>query len=371
MKVEIATTLEDFPDDALGPIDNPFASPKFFKLCEKSKVVGANSGWNPVYFIAKENEKIVGLLPAFIKTNSFGEFIFDWAWADLYQRSGIPYYPKLTAATPFTPVNAPKVLGSKKKATDALMDAFSQFLEKNPGLSSAHALFISKRELEDLKKHNFFERVTIQYHLEVNFKGFDDYLDSLKARKRKQIKKERQAVIDSGVEIELIENEFSEDLMKDIYLLYLSTIDKKWSQAYLNESFFLELARDFKDNLVIYLAKKNDELIAMSLFLKSKEALYGRYWGCKTNCNIAYLHFELSYYKGIEYCIKHCIPLFEAGAQGEQKLLRGFRPVEIHSAHKLKIEQAHEAIEKHVKTENAFHIEQIKELERHLPFKKI
>ncbi len=368
MEVKTSISLnEAMPKNDLGR--PPFACTHFLKLCENSGVVGEGTGWRPLYFLAKEGEEIKAVLPAYLKTDSFGEFIFDWAWADLYQRSGIPYYPKLVSAIPFSPVNVEKIIGDQKYAED-LLQAFAQFLKMRSQLSSAHALFLRPQELEALEANGFFKRQTLQYHLDWNYPDFDGFMSALKSRKRKQIRKERRAIAQSEITIELKDSGFSEELMDRIYELYLTTIDKKWGQAYLNKDFFQRLARDLPENLVIALAKKEDRIIAMALFLKSEDTLYGRYWGCDPEENLPYLHFELSFYQGMEYCAKRGLKLFEAGAQGEQKLLRGFTPVEILSAHKLNLPQAHEAIKKHIEEENQLHLNEIENLKRHLPYKE-
>ena len=369
MRVEIVSTLTKLAWPICFHSDDVFTRPDFLRVFEEAKVVGSGTGWHPLYFLAIKNEQIVGMLPTYIKQDSFGEFIFDWAWADLYHRAGISYYPKIISAIPFSPVNIPKAMGKSPEIIEALMSAFSAFLEQNPELSSAHYLFANEQESKTLEDKGFFTRKTIQYHLELKAKNFEEYLDSLKARKRKQIRKERETVKKSGLEIKVHEHTFSEEFIHEVYQLYLNTIEKKWSRPYLNEDFFQLLAKQIPKVLVIVGAYDQKGLAAMSLFIKGSNALYGRYWGKRCDVEAPYLHFELSYYQGIEYCLAHGLALFEAGAQGEQKLLRGFSPVEILSCHRLSIVPLHEAIKKHVKTENAFNHEQILELEKHLPFK--
>ncbi|MCO4755743.1 MAG: GNAT family N-acetyltransferase, partial [Bacteriovoracaceae bacterium] len=323
----------------------------------------------PVYFLAIVDDIVVGMLPTYIKSDSFGEFIFDWAWADLYQRNNLPYYPKLVCALPFSPVNVSKLLVTKPEYKEALLNAYDGFLKQNKALSSSHFLFATGDEAKYLNNHGHFTRKSIQYHFTVEQNNFEDFLQTLKARKRKQVKKERQFIKDSNLEIKVLES-LTDDEVSKVYELYLTTIDKKYSQAYLNEDFFKLMQAYMSENTVVIAAYREGVMIAMSYFLKSDSTLYGRYWGVSPHEEIQYLHFELCYYQGIEYCMKHNLSLFEAGAQGEQKLLRGFRPVEILSAHKLTLEPVHEAIEHHVKTENAYICEQLKELKSYLPFKE-
>tara|TARA_Y100000780_G_scaffold166498_1_gene151385 strand:- start:87758 stop:88870 length:1113 start_codon:yes stop_codon:yes gene_type:complete len=370
VKIEIHSNLNSCKRD-LSPLknNNPFQDPQFFKLCENSKIVGPGTGWTPVYFLAIEENEVKGFLPCYIKNDSYGEFIFDWAWADLYQRHGIPYYPKLICALPFTPVNVSKIIANNVETEKALLAAYDSLLTGNKALSSSHFLFATKEQDSLLNELGHFSRKTIQYHFDVIYKDFNDFLQNLKARKRKQVKKERQAIKDSDIEIKVLES-LTPTQVSEVYALYLTTIDKKYSQAYLNERFFELMESEYSKNTVVIAAFKEERMIAMSYFIKSETTLYGRYWGVYPEEEIQYLHFELSYYQGIEYCMRHGLKLFEAGAQGEQKLLRGFRPVEILSSHKLSIEPIHEAIEKHVTQENKIMQEQMGHLANHLPYKK-
>ena len=370
MKIEIYPDLNSCPRDlSTLKSPNPLQDPTFYKLCERAKIVGPATGWSPIYFLAIKDDKVAGFLPSYIKSNSYGEFIFDWAWADLYQRHGLPYYPKLVTALPFTPVNVSKILADSQETERALLAAYDSLLSTNEALSSSHFLFATKQQLTILESLGHFSRKTIQYHFDVDYKDFEEFLNDLKARKRKQIKKERLAISQSGIEIRVLE-ELSPQDITEVYSLYLTTIDKKYSQAYLNQSFFEQMEQEFNANTLVIAAYKNNRMIAMSYFIKSDTTLYGRYWGVYPDEEIQYLHFELSYYQGMEYCMRNGLKLFEAGAQGEQKLLRGFRPVEIHSCHKLSLGPIHDAIQNHVSEENKIMQAQIKELESYLPYKK-
>ena len=360
--------------DDFDSIVNPFSKLKFFQLLEESKVIGHNSGWIPLYFCAYEKNQCVAVHYTFLKNHSYGEYIFDWAWADFYQRNGIPYYPKMISAIPFSPINAPKFVFHKDTPKDeyeniqkVIVHEIENFIKKQKIISGYHYLFADYSLKETFS--NYIERTTIQYHFENHYDSFDDFLQHLKARKRKNIKKEREEVKKYPVDIKKYENEFPQNIANDIYDLYLSTIDKKYSQAYLNFSFFEKLFNDYKENIILYVAYEEDELIAMSLFLNSQEAIYGRYWGMKHNKSFRYLHFEMCYYLGIEYCIENKIPLFEAGAQGEQKLLRGFKPVEIKSFHKISIDQIHQIIKDHIQDETKSYLSEINRLNDFLPYK--
>lgn len=279
------------------------------------------------------------------------------------------YYPKLIHALPFTPVNSPKILGQAEKA----LDSFKEFYLGHPQLSSQHFLFTSLADGELLRERDYFLQKSLQFHFKNRFACFDDFLASLKGRKAKQIRKERKKVKESQLQIKKLKGaEISRDLALQIYHLYLSTIDKKHSYAYLTEDFFTLGPGHMPDNWLVFAAFENEELIAMSLFIAGSEAIYGRYWGIKSEFESRYpfLHFEMCYYLGMEYCMQNSIPLFEAGAQGEQKLLRGFEPVIIESYHHLKHPQLSKAIQDHIEMQNQAVAERATELRSFLPFKE-
>lgn len=343
---------------------HPFCDGRFHSLLEDSGVVGGESGWSPFYI--EENKTV---LPSYIKGHSYGEFIFDWAWAEFYQRMGRAYYPKMVHALPFTPINAPKILG---KDLEAVFAKAKEFYEENQQLSSHHFLFTNQEENELLGSEGYLLKETLQYHFKNRFDSFDDFLDSLKTRKRKNIKKERAAVEKSGLKISWKSGEEIDDLLMDqIFNYYLTTIGKKHSYAYLNRKFFLGLPKFLGENLKIAMAHKDENLVAMSLFVAGSDCLYGRYWGIDPYYEKEYpfLHFELCYYQGMEYCFKNKIPLFEAGAQGEHKLLRGFEPVIITSYHHLREPGFHQAIKEHLVEHNNHNAEVVAQLKEHLPYK--
>ena len=318
--------------------EHPYIAYDMFKLWEKSKVTSLESGWEPLYFVEGDSFSY-----AYKKYHSNGEFIFDWAWADLYHRYQIPYYPKLLQALPVTPISAPRFINP----ADGFIENLIQYYLDND-FSSHHILFTP--ENPHFSQQGYFYQKTLQFHFENQYTTYDDYLSALKARKRKNILKERKTV--KNYPIQIIKKESSQLSLKErkeVFLLYLSTILKKYSQAYLNENFFLNLESGF-----YYLAYQEDRLIAMSLFFEGGKKLYGRYWGIRQEYEqqYSYLHFEMCYYLAIEYVIENKYSIFEAGAQGEQKLLRGFTPVEIGSLHHIKQPQFRVAIESHVKNQN-------------------
>lgn len=343
---------------------HPFSDGRFHNLLEASELLNEQTGWIPLCF---ENEQ--GALPAYIKTHSYGEYIFDWAWAEFYERMGRSYYPKLVHAIPFTPINAPKVLGAGQQ--ELIQKAHEFYLDKKE-LSSHHFLFTNNEESELLEELGYLRKETLQYHFNNRYDSFDNFLNQLKTRKRKNIKKERLAVQKAQIEIQWREgSELDVGMMEEVYKLYLTTISKKQSYAYLNQAFFENLPVFLGEDLKLALAYKEEKLIAMSLFVAGEECLYGRYWGIdpESEREFPFLHFELCYYQGMEYCFKKKIPLFEAGAQGEHKLLRGFEPVVILSYHHLRDKAFHSAIQTHLVEHNDHNKQTINALKQHLPFK--
>ena len=342
---------------------HPFANQNFLSILEKSKSVGEQTGW-----IANHIQCENALLPSYVKLHSYGEYIFDWAWAQFYEANGLDYYPKLIHAIAFTPVNAPKTIGDQHRFKELAHKSYEFYMNSN--LSSEHYLFINDHEQMVLENLGFATKLTHQYHFYNEYESFEHFLSCLRKNKRKNIVRERRAIANSDLEIKtFIGNEITDGMLEDFYLFYISTTSKKGAYSYLTKDFFISLE---KDDLLIIAAYKKDKVIAMSLFFRGSQTLYGRYWGVLPECEEIYpfLHFELCYYQGIEFCIENKMSLFEAGAQGEHKLLRGFRPVIIKSAHHVKIPQCFEIIKKDIESNNQQVLQDIKYLNNYLPFKK-
>lgn len=339
--------------------NNPFIHPHFFKALEESKCIGKESGWNPIYFVAKQDEGLAALVIAFVKTHSYGEYIFDWQWANTYEHYGMPYYPKVTVAIPHSPVSAPKFIGNLDIIENQILPALTQF-SKQYKMSGTHFLFTSKYENKILTNLNYKIRDSLQYHwFNENYKDFNDYLASLKKNRRKTIKRERRKIDDSSLRIERIRgDQLTQENIDFFYRCYQDTIDKKYSMGYLNLEFFSALIRDLPKQVYLVMAYEKELPIAASLFLCSDDILYGRYWGCTKD--IEFLHFELCLYQGIELAIEKGLKTFEAGAQGEHKRLRGFTPVLTKSAHFLEHPQFRKAIN-HFIDEESLQLEKIRE----------
>jgi predicted N-acyltransferase len=337
---------------------------RFFHALEESRSIGNEAGWNPVFFTDSAQSCI---LYSFIKNHSYGEYIFDWKWAEAYQQNKISYYPKLTSMIPLSPVTTSHFIMPEfdKKKCDEVMDQYESFYQAH-NFSSSHFLFTTNEEKEYFEGRGYQTRESFQYHfLNENYENFEDFLGKLKTKKAKNIRSER---VFPELEIKNITGtELTHLHAREMYQFYLTTIDLKQGIAYLTEDFFKIIFETMKDNILYVQASLQGQVIAGALFFHDEQRLYGRYWGF--NRDVPNLHFELCYYQGIEFCIKKKIKIFEAGAQGEHKITRGFRPVRTYSAHKIKHPVFAEAISQFIENEKGYVEEAIIELSRRLPFK--
>lgn len=340
---------------------NPFLTGTFFNALTKSNSIGPEAGWEYQSLVHED-----ALLYWFKKSHSYGEFIFDWGWAEAYQRYGLDYYPKFTSMIPFTPVTTSHFQMkdfSTEKAIALLHKYDDQYLQSE--CHSSHFLFLTIDEIPVFQNANYLIRESLQYHFfNENYETFEDYVSALKPKKAKNILKERK----TGVRIcSFTKETLSQEHAHRMYDYYISTIENKNSFDYLNRRFFEIIFASMKDNILFVEAYEGEIPVAGSLFFYDSEKLYGRYWG--STKYIQNLHFELCYYQGIEFCIEKKLRIFEAGAQGEQKLLRGFRPVRMYSAHKLKHPEFHRAVADFIEKEKWQTAIAIQKLEEVLPFK--
>jgi predicted N-acyltransferase len=345
---------------------SPFLQYDFLYALEQSHSIGAESGWLPLYFIDESENAI---FYSFVKNHSYGEYIFDWQWANAYKTNGLEYYPKLTSMIPFTPITTTHfIMPEFNQITASLLLNSYHELYQSHGFSSSHFLFINDFEIPFFEKEGYLIRESMQYHFfNQGFNTFDDYLDKMKGRKAKQIRKER---LFPGLTLEkLTGKNLKPEHAERMYEFYLSTIDQKNAIDYLKRDFFLMIFETMKDNILYVQASVQDEAVAGSLFFYDSEKLYGRYWG--TNMQVENLHFELCYYQGIEFCIEKKLNLFEAGAQGEHKISRGFQPTRTYSAHKLKNKQFHMGIGNYIIDEKIHLAAEMKELSLQLPYKEV
>lgn len=349
----------------------PFLRHEFLVALERHNCLGQNTGWIPQHLVFEdEQHHLIGALPMYLKHNSFGEFVFDWAWADAHHRNGIRYYPKLVVAAPFTPATGPRILVAKEHSSNdlqsSIIDATIE-IAKKINVSSLHWLFTLNPNPPS--KYSLLRRVGCQFHWHNReYRNFDDFLSNLTSKKRKQIKRERRQVTDAGICIKRVSGlEANPDQWRTFYKHYCSTFAEYGNFPALSLEFFTEIATTMGEQIMLVLAYRGDSIIASSYFLIGKNVLYGRYWGCTEKHSG--LHFEACYYQGIDYCIEHHLEHFEPGAQGEHKISRGFLPTKTWSLHWILNEQFSAAIAKFL-TREADHMElYIKELDKHSPYK--
>lgn len=347
MSVKVHHTINELLPDQWNSLvmdNNPFNKWEFYHALEVGNCIGKGTGWSPLYFVAFNEEKTLQACSVlFLKTDSYGEFIFDWDWAQAYQQYQIPYYPKLTCAIPFSPITAPKLLGDEEVIQTQLVPEIWSFYQKND-FSGLHFLFTEERDDKLLQGYDLSLRDSFQYHWHnTDLKSFDEYLLSLSKNRRKSIKRERRDVSNLSLDIVLKRGkEISSEDLDFFFECYLTTIDKKWSQAYLTKEFFKQLFTTMPEHCLLFIASDEVGPAASSLFLQSETTLFGRYWGCIREHE--FLHFELCLYRGLDYAIENKLKVFEAGAQGEHKRIRGFSPLITHSLHHLKHPQFNAAI---------------------------
>jgi predicted N-acyltransferase len=322
----------------LGEDDSPFVEWDWLFAMEQSASASRKTGWAPCHLVLREraSHRPIAACPAYLKSHSMGEFVFDHGWAEAAERAGVSYYPKLLVGVPFTPHTGRRFLVApaidRKRIVPILAGAIAKLCEEN-NLSSAHVNFLEQDEAAALVELGFLERLGYQYHWHNSgFREFDDYLNRLKHKRRSAVRHERAALAEQGIELRIVAGEeIPDEIFPSMYRLYLSTIDKLyWGRRYLTPRFF-ELAKNFKRYLCFVLAYRAGRLIAGTFNVQKSGVLYGRYWGCFEEHR--FLHFNVCYYAGIEHCIRNGLTRFEPGAGGEYKWLRGFDPALTRSAH--------------------------------------
>ncbi len=334
---------------------NPFLSYAFLHALHASGSAADDTGWQPQYLTLwldddDGTERLVAALPMYAKFHSYGEYVFDWAWADAYKRNGLDYYPKLLSAIPFTPVSGNRLLAIDDHARAALVAAL-QGVQQASGLSSTHILYPPEAEAQQLQAAGFLLRKGVQFHWQnEGYDSFEQFLSTLEMKKRKNIRAERRKVADAGITLRQVRGEdASEADWRFFKRCYDNTYQAHWSTPYLNLDFFLRMGVTMPQHLLLVIAERDSQPIASSLLVYDERALYGRYWGCieQHPC----LHFETAYYQPLEFCIANRIPAFEGGAQGEHKMARGFLPQQTWSAHWLAHPAFSDAVERFLKQE--------------------
>ncbi len=340
MKIRIVGGAAEVPSeawDALDPGRSPFLAHAFLKALEDSGSVGGDTGWQPLFFLAERDGQVVGAVPAYVKSHSYGEYIFDWAWAEGAQRGGIAYYPKLVVMPPFTPATGRRVLlaDGDGEVRRALMVAVREAAVQLR-FSSVHWLFTTEEDQRALEEAGYLRRISVQYHWE-NLGGwadFESFLGAMTSKRRREIRRERRKVVEQGVDVAMLSGEEMGDAhWAGLKRFYLDTGERKWGQPYLTPAFFDRIRATYAPAVRFAAASEGGELLAgaLNFHRPGSDAMYGRYWGCDEQR--PQLHFETCYYAAIDHCLQQGLTLYEAGAQGEHKIARGFLPVPIRSAH--------------------------------------
>jgi predicted N-acyltransferase len=340
--LEIIDSLSDVSSAAwntLLPADaGPFLRHEFLNTLEETGCVGGNTGWQVAHLLLQDHKKLVGAMPLYLKQHSYGEFVFDWSWAQAYEQQGMQYFPKALCAIPFTPVQGSRILctpeANKDEISKKIIAGLKTLVLQN-NLSSAHVLFPYASEAHELKEQGFMLRDSVQFHWHnQDFQNFEHFLAALTMKRRKNIRREREQVAREQISFRHIPGIDSTDQdWEFFYSCYANTYLEHQSSPYLSKEFFKLWAKRMPDNLHLIIAQRHQSPIAASLLVvdQASSKVYGRYWGAIEH--VPCLHFETAYYQAIEYCIQHQIQTFEGGAQGEHKMARGFLPTTIQSAH--------------------------------------
>jgi predicted N-acyltransferase len=376
LQASVAESLCDVSAQAwnrLAGDDNPFLRHEFLSALERHGCVGGDSGWYPRHLLVHAGDALVGAAPMYIKVHSFGEFGSDWAWADAYERAGMAYYPKLVSAIPFTPATGRRLLCAPDVDREGLRAAMVEAaleIARGAGVSSLRWLFATEDESRLLASRGHAARIGCQYHWHNHaYRDFQDYLDHLRSKRRKQVRRERREANASDVTIRILTGaEASEADWHAYHALYSATYDRKWGYPSLTPEFFCEVGRTMPDSAMLVMAHRGATCVAGAHLFRGRDVLYGRNWGCREY--LPSLHFEMCYYRGIEFCIDQGLSVFEAGAQGEHKIWRGFVPRATHSASWFGDDRFREAIADFLRRERAQITHHMGIMGEHLPFRE-
>lgn len=356
--------------NALVDGDQPFLRHEVLAAMERHGCVGVATGWQPRHQLVYRSGVLVGACPSYVKTNSYGELVFDWAWADAYRRAGLPYYPKLVAAVPYTPITGPRLLAGNVADASTVKDRLIDgVVAAAQGMSTAHWLFPDSPDRDRLEDKGMLTRLGCQFHWHnPGYRDFQDFLDQLVAKKRKNILRERRRVQEAGIELEVLDGHAATEAHWEVFHdFYRDTFLRLGGYPTLSEAFFKELGASLPNTVVLVLARQARRYVAGALSLRGKRSLYGRHWGCRQSFDG--LHFEACYYQGIEYCIRHGLGRFEPGAQGEHKVSRGFLPTATYSSHWVAHPAFRQAIRRHLAVERQAMVEYIEEMRSHSPYR--
>lgn len=377
MKIEFLDSIERIDKEEWDiAINNkyPFLKYEFLKALEITKCVSPEEGWTPLHLVVSEIDTILAIMPLYIKTDSQGEFVFDWSWADAFYRNGLDYYPKLVSSIPFTPASGPRLVVTDSTKTEEIVKivsgALKQLAEEN-NFSSVHILLAEKDEINLYSNQDFSLRTSYSFHwFNKEYKNFGNFLEDMTSRQRKNIKKERSKICSQGIVMSKIKgSEITDEMLEIFYKFYQVTYLKRGMRGYLNLDFFKYIVNQMPESILMVLAQNSSrEYVAGALNFYDEEKLYGRYWGCLEEYDS--LHFETCYYQGIEFCIEEKLDSFDPGVQGEHKIKRGFCPIETFSAHWIKDIRFKEAIDDFLSRERAHILEYNQDRKSRLPFRK-
>ncbi|MET0291863.1 MAG: GNAT family N-acetyltransferase [Steroidobacteraceae bacterium] len=358
--------------DALVEDGSPFLGHAFLSLLEQTGCVGAHTGWNPAHLVLEDERGLRGAVPAYLKSHSWGEFVFDFGWAQAYARHGLRYYPKLSCAVPFTPASGPRLLarsGERDAVAPALIEAIEAEVQRRE-LSSAHVLFVDEHDRAAFEAAGWLLRRDCQFHWHNRDYGdFDAYLATFTAEKRKKAKRERRRVDESGIRFQTLHGDELDDGLCDLlHDLHRHTFVAHGHEPYLTREFFRAVAPRLGRRLMVKLALHEGRPVATALFFRSDSTLYGRYWGAIGDFHS--LHFEACYHQGIEYCIEHGLVRFEPGTQGEHKVARGFEPTITWSAHHIADYRFRDALQEFIDREAPAVEAYAAEIDQHTPFRR-
>ena len=375
MRTSTSTNITDIDSaawDALDAGGSPFLRHAFLASLESTGCVGAGTGWQPAPFTLHDAHGLAAAAPAYIKTHSFGEFVFDFSWAQAYAQHGLAYYPKLVLGVPFTPASGARLLirpgldASKMRA--ALLAAIREFAQEQ-NFSSIHGLFVAEPDREVLARDGWLARHDVQFHWHnAGYRDFDHYLEGFTAEKRKKAKRERRRVAEDGVTFDtLLETSLDRATIDEVYDLHRDTFLRHGHEPYLTRGFFHAMPSALGDHFMVKRARCRGETVAAAVFFWSPDALYGRYWGASEQHHS--LHFETCYHQGIEFCIERGIARFEPGTQGEHKVSRGFVPANTWSMHWIVDPRFRTAIADYLRRESAHIDAYAREIDAHVPYR--
>lgn len=373
MEFSTVARIADIPAEDWDALfnDYPFTRHAFLHALETSGSVGGQSGWQPLHIVAYEGDNLVLAMPGYIKYHSFGEYVFDWSWADAYQRHGLEYYPKYVNAIPFTPATGPRIGCIDIDKAHPKLQAFIIGLLESRGLSGHHLLFPFEDQLSAWANAGWATRCGVQFHWHNdNFSDFDDFLATFSSRKRKNLKRERRRIDEQQLLCNTVRGDLaSAEQWQRFFECYQVTYLKRSGHGgYLTKGFFEHIAASMGEHIVLMFAEHGGDMVASALCFKDQTKLYGRYWGCLAEFD--QLHFELCYYRGIEYCIAEGLQYFDPGAQGEHKIQRGFTPIKTWSAHRLADAQFHAAVDDFCVREGEHNEDYLLAARELLPFRK-